>query len=341
MRITAVTCIKNEGPFLLEWIAYHRLIGVTDFLFYTNDCTDGSDALLDALGAFGVVRRDNPSSGPAFQMDALRVASRDRLLRAADWVWVADIDEFPQIAVGDGRFSDLIAACDGAQAISLCFRYFANAGVEVFVDLPVIQQFTQTHNPDIWTSDRASEVKTLTRADFPLGRLGAHRPFLRPDADAAQIRWTDGSGRQVPNKFLNADKPATTRKLLSGWARGLASLNHYALRSLDSFLVKVARGDVNRPDRLFDLRYWQERNDCAVQDSAILRHLPALRAQMALMMQDPEVATRHQTCVDRHRDMIAELKAQPDYAALRRALAKAPALPPDEITLLAELGISA
>ena len=46
MRITAVTCVKNEGPFLLEWIAFNRLIGVTDFLFYSNDCTDGSTRLV-------------------------------------------------------------------------------------------------------------------------------------------------------------------------------------------------------------------------------------------------------------------------------------------------------
>ena len=49
LRITAVTCVKNEGPFLLEWIAFHRVIGVTDFLFYSNDCTDATDRLLDQL----------------------------------------------------------------------------------------------------------------------------------------------------------------------------------------------------------------------------------------------------------------------------------------------------
>ena len=54
MRITAVTCVKNEGPFLLEWIAFHRVLGVTDFLFYSNDCTDATDRLLDALAQAAV-----------------------------------------------------------------------------------------------------------------------------------------------------------------------------------------------------------------------------------------------------------------------------------------------
>ncbi len=64
MRITAVTCVKNEGPFLLEWIAFNRLIGVTDHLFYSNDCTDGTDRLLDALAARGLVQHlPNPATG--------------------------------------------------------------------------------------------------------------------------------------------------------------------------------------------------------------------------------------------------------------------------------------
>ena len=71
MKITAVTCIKNEGPFLLEWIAYNRLIGVTDFLIYSNDCADGSDRLLDALAERGVVHhRPNPAKGRSLQMEA-------------------------------------------------------------------------------------------------------------------------------------------------------------------------------------------------------------------------------------------------------------------------------
>jgi hypothetical protein len=28
MRITSITPMKDEAPFILEWIAYHQLIGV-------------------------------------------------------------------------------------------------------------------------------------------------------------------------------------------------------------------------------------------------------------------------------------------------------------------------
>jgi hypothetical protein len=48
-RTAIVTTMKNEGPFILEWLAYHRAIGVEDFLIYTNDCSDGTDTMLELL----------------------------------------------------------------------------------------------------------------------------------------------------------------------------------------------------------------------------------------------------------------------------------------------------
>ena len=59
--VTLFSCMKNEGAGLLEWIAYHRAIGVDDFLVYTNDCTDGTDTMLEMLQAKGIVQhRANP-----------------------------------------------------------------------------------------------------------------------------------------------------------------------------------------------------------------------------------------------------------------------------------------
>ncbi len=46
--------MRNEGPYILEWLAHHRAIGVRDALIYSNDCDDGSDALLDLLAGAGM-----------------------------------------------------------------------------------------------------------------------------------------------------------------------------------------------------------------------------------------------------------------------------------------------
>lgn len=44
MRVTGVTCVRNEGPFLLEWEACNRLLGVIGLLICSNDCSDRGDA---------------------------------------------------------------------------------------------------------------------------------------------------------------------------------------------------------------------------------------------------------------------------------------------------------
>ncbi|MCA0921001.1 glycosyltransferase family 2 protein [Pseudooceanicola nanhaiensis] len=340
MRITAATCVKNEGPFLLEWIAYNRAIGVTDFLFYSNDCDDGTDALLDVLAAGGVVQHlPNPAEGRNYQMEALKDAKRQPVITQADWVWVADVDEFLNIHVGDNTIPALIAACDDPKAISIQFQFFGNGGVDEYRDQPVIGQFLQSHDPDVWCGQLAIECKTLVRKDFPLQYFGAHRPFFRDKGPRKRPRWSDASGRPVPQAFLLAENERRIRRFPAKGARDFATLNHYALRSLDSYIVKTERGDVNREGRNFEDAYWRERADVAWKDDSILRMMPRLTEEFGRLAQVPGVAEAHQACVHAHRAKVARLMEDPFYRDLRRALHDAPTISQPEEVLLTHLGL--
>ena len=340
MRITAVTCVKNEGPFLLEWIAYNRVIGVTDHLFYSNDCTDATDRLLDRLADHGIVAHlPNPAEGRNYQMEALKHAAKQDIVRDADWLWIADVDEFLNIHVGDNTIPALITACGDPQAISVTFQFFASGGIETFEDVPVIGQFTRCHNPDLWCGESAIEVKSLVRKDFPLQYYGAHRPFFKSSLpEKKRPTWTDGSGRTVPHKFLVAANKRRIRKFPAAGAREFATLNHYALRSLDSYLVKNDRGDVNRENRDFDDTYWRERNDGAMEDRTILRMLPRLEAEIAALKSLPGIADLHDEAVALHRAKRDELLAQEAYRAMQAQLRAASTLPPEEDELLRKIG---
>ena len=319
MRITAVTCVKNEGPFLLEWIAFHRVIGVTDFLFYSNDCSDATDTLLDKLQEHGIVaHQPNPATNRNYQMQALKAARRHPLIKNADWVWVADVDEFLNIHVGDHTIPALIDACQRPKAISITFQFFASDGIETYEDAPVISQFLHSHNPDIWCAETAIEVKSLVRGDFPLDYYGAHRPFH--DDAKEQPAWTDGSGRAVPAPFRRCANKRRIRAFPAKGARQFATLNHYALRSLDSYLVKNDRGDVNREHRAFDDTYWRERNDAAYFDDSILRYAEPLRAQMDRLKALPGVGALHEEAVGLHQAKRDALLAQDSYREMQMQL---------------------
>lgn len=313
-RTAIVTTMKNEGPFILEWLAYHRAIGVDDFLIYTNDCTDGTDRLLALLDARGIVtHRDNPyrSVGLPPQHAALQAAEAEAVVGGAGWLICMDVDEFITVRLGEGRLADLYAAAGEANMISLTWRLFGNADVHDFEDRFVIAQFRRCAPELIRKPHHAWGFKTLFRNIGIYKKLGVHRPKgLKPDL-WDQIRWLNGSGRRMPIGMLRNGWRSTATTFGYDWV----SLNHYAVRSAESFLVKRDRGRVNHVDRDQGLNYWFRMNHNGEEDDAIARMIPATRAEFARLTADPAIAAAHGAAVAAHRAKIAELRATPAFAA--------------------------
>ncbi len=317
---TIVTTMKNEGPFILEWLAYHRAIGISDFLVYTNDCTDGTDTMLKLLQGKGFVQhRENPfrqTPGLKPQHAALQAADREELVRRSDWLICMDVDEFINIHAGEGRLSDLLAAVGDANMISMTWRLFGNADIDAYEDRPIIEQFTRCAPLMANKPHQAWGFKTLFRNQGIFKKLGVHRPKgLRPQL-VDEIRWVNGSGRPMPRKAFRNSWRSTTETV----GYDLVTLNHYALRSAESFLVKRDRGRVNHVSRDQGLVYWFRMNHNAERDLSIQRMIPAMRAELDRLLADPEIRAAHEYSVARHREKIAELKARPDYAAFHAEL---------------------
>ena len=313
-RSGIITCMKNEGPFILEWIAYHRAIGVDDFLVYTNDCTDGTDDLLDLLQARGILQhRDNPyrTMGMKPQHAALHAADKEALVQTLDWIICTDVDEFINIHVGDGRLADLFAAIGDANLVSMTWRLFGNADVAGFRDGFVTDQFHLCAPQLTRKPHQAWGFKTAFRALGIFKKLGVHRPKgLRPQL-VDQVRWVNGSGHPLPRKdFRNA-----WRSTAATYGYDLVTLNHYALRSAESFLVKRDRGRVNHVDRDQGLNYWFRMNHNVEEDRSIARMIPAARAEVDRLMADPEIAAAHAACVAAHRAKIDALMTTDKYRA--------------------------
>ena len=310
-HVVAVMCLRNEGAFLLDWLAHHKAVGISHLVALSNDCLDGTDEMLDRLEALGHVthiRNDGPYDRGGIQFTGLRLADESEAVREADWLLSMDIDEYVNIHVGGRRIHDLLGALPDADAITLTWRMFGNAGVVRYEDRPVTGQFTRAAPEVIYGPWRAAMFKTLYRNDGRDGALGVHRP--REAAD--QTRWFDGSGRALGAGF-------GSRRVYSDYGQplyGLAQMNHYALGAMESYLLKADRGRVNvRQTAPLGLDYWALRNFCDVEERSVLA-LPGVAEIRAELAQDAVLANLHERAVTWRRARFEELMLQEKYRIL-------------------------
>lgn len=303
-RILAVTCMRNEGPYCLEWIAHHRAAGVTDFLIFTHDCDDGTPALLDLLPGVTHVPFQ-PDAEKSVQWQAMRLADAHPLMKSADWVIFFDCDEFLCLEAPMATFGDLIASLpDDTDAIALPWRLFGAAGQEDFTDHLTPARFTKCA-PDPFFLPAGSFFKTLLRPK-KFQKLGVHRPKNKGKVPGV---WSLGGGQTATADFAGNDSRINLFGLMQAPAR--ARLNHYSLRSAAEFMVKRGRGLPNRATKTLDLHYWAERNFNTVEDHRIDPMLAATQAQMATLLGTPEIRAVHQGAVQWHRDAFAALMKDP------------------------------
>lgn len=331
--VMAVSMMKDEAPFLLEWFAHHLAVGFTDILVYTNDCTDGTVEMLQRLEELGLgYHRPNViPEGIKPQPSALAHAEAEPLVAAADWVMVFDADEFLCInhpsGTIDGMLDDAVAR--GANGIVITWRIFGSGFVVDWSRDPVTGQYLYAA-PPLWRMGWG--VKTLFKYDPEYWKLGIHRPKIRnkhidtgfPD----QVHWLNGSGQPMEDYFRFRGWRSIRRTLGYDWAQ----LNHYAVKSVDSYAIRKFRGNVNNKKDKYNADYWalQDRNE--VRDDKILRHAARRGDIMAQLLADPVLARLHYAALDRVEARLAEYKQTEAYADLKAGLLAAGQVPITQVT---------
>lgn len=309
---TVITTMKNEGAFLLEWVAHHKALGFDRIVICTNDCDDPTREMALRLQEIGLARHHATKrwERTSIQRAALRQVMQYEAVKTADWLYVCDADEFMAVHLGDGTVQALVgAASEGAEVISVPWRIFGPDGATRYQDQPVTRQFTRANAP---LPQGIAYPKSLFRDLGNVQRIGIHAPVAKPDLGRPLLRELPGGVAHVPQHhpmFVQADYR-------------FAQVNHYALRSLESFLVKRDRGRVNHSDQTMDLDYWQRFDLAEVTCAAIRRYDPEVESWLARLREDSVLAMLHERAVDWHRARIAALMHEPVYQALVQAITK-------------------
>lgn len=310
---TVITTMKNEAAFLLEWVAHHKALGFDHLLICTNDCDDPTSRMVLRLQEMGLARHHatTPWAATSIQRSALKQAQRYDEVKQADWLYVCDADEFLVVKTGDGSARALVAAGrPDAEVISVPWRVFGPDGRCDYEDAPVTAQFRRAMPPQAPGQPQGIYCKSLFRGLENMHRIGIHAPVPRPDLGRPLRSEMPGGLRLGPG--LNP--------MLALRDYSVAQVNHYALRSRDSFLVKRDRGRVNHSNEVMEIDYWDRFDVAEVACDAIRSYDAAVADWRARLLADAVLDGLHDRAVKWHRAKIAALKARPDYAPLLAAL---------------------
>ncbi|WP_297772940.1 glycosyltransferase family 2 protein [uncultured Roseovarius sp.] len=295
-------------------MAHHLAAGFDRMLVLSHDCTDGSDALLDALAQDDRIVHLPfvPKGGKSVQWQALRHLRDTDIYTTAEWALFFDCDEFicaPHDTLRQTllNFEKTSGAFD---ALALPWRLYGSGGQKRRTAGLTPERFTRAAPFDLHFP-LAHLFKTLHRP-AAFRQPGVHRPRARPRKPA---RWLGPDGARQNDGFSRNDAAITLYGATAGSPR--LWLNHYSLRSVEEFMVKRARGLPNHMDREIGLSYWAERNWNNEEAGEILPMLEATHAEVVRLMSLPNVETAHRACLKAHDSRYQALSE--DVEALRLA----------------------
>ncbi len=305
-RILLVATMRDEGPFVLEWAAYHLLIGFTDLVVCSNDCVDASPALLDRLATMAPLThlRTRTVAGGKPQLEAYAQAEALTVVRRADWTMVLDADEFLNVHVGQGRVGDLIDTTPQATAFLVNWRLFGNSGRDAWQPGLVAERFTRAARQD----DAVNlSYKTLFRhADAYGCRLMPHQPRYPRAERLRDLVYVDGGGERLPAYFFDESRDSFLQTEPGSVRWSLAQVNHYNTRSREDYLVKHSRGGGlgiawNREES------WSIFNRNDEEDLTLAGKLVSVKAVLAGWRRDDELRRLEERCHDLYRARIVAL----------------------------------
>lgn len=231
--------MRNEGPFILEWVAWYRMLGFENILIMHNDCTDHSPQLLRLLEKAGVIsaKRHTPDKDQPPQMSAYRAARSHPLVKTCDWMFTCDTDEFLVIHKGDGTVKALLDGADRRfRGMAIHWLIYGNAEEEDWRDDFVHRRFLRS----AWEKIPQNNCfKSFVYKPLDFGRWRPHAPkFWRGEG-----AWDTGTNRWVLSneRWFEAFHP--TQNALNGTDNALithkeAHLNHYILQTREQFAFK-------------------------------------------------------------------------------------------------------
>lgn len=265
--IAIVAIVKDEAPYIKEWLDYHILLGVSHFYIYDNDSKDNLLAVLRPYREAGIVIYHR-AIGYNTQLPVYRDALK-RYRTDCRYMGIIDIDEFLLPLQGTRLLpllDQLMDKSDHAAGIAINWKSFGSSGWEKRPAVGGVLDNFVYRAPDgyqwskfPWKWD--AHIKSIVNPRLTATMDSAHFATYQEGYFAI-----DENGNRVDGMDNFVDHT------------NLIRINHYFTKSKAEWIIKRNRGFGDgqhfRPMEEFD---WRDRND--VYDDLIIHHRNYLMQQ--------------------------------------------------------------
>ena len=208
--------MKDEGPYLKEWLDFHILVGVTKFYLYDNGSTDNTTEILKPYIKSGIVEYTfwpgKAMQRPAYH-DIINKHSFD-----TRWLALIDLDEFLVPVVHDTIPEFLHSIKRNFSQLVVTWVIYGSSGHIHKPDGLVMENFKHR-------AKKTWGVKSIVNPRMLVEYRTLHVNFI--------AGWTiDNNGKRLG--YINQTYAPPPYNLLR--------LNHYYTKSYDEYIARLNRG---------------------------------------------------------------------------------------------------
>lgn len=266
--VVAVTIIRDQAPYIKEWIDYHLLAGVNHFLIYDNDSSDNLQEVLKPYAEKKLVTV-MPAPQTHRQLEAYNDAVRNFKYFCRLMAFI-DVDEFilPKGGKSIAQVTDEILDAADADGIAINLHNFGSNGIEkADNNVGVLERFTRRAVDD-W-APLEGEIPSGNAAVKVIADPRRIKCFTNPHVPKMLdgCKCVNENGVEVTGNF---SVPVTADKIV---------INCYVTKSRAEYAEKVHRRETAKFAKRNEVIGFDANDRNEVVDEEILTYREKLRAE--------------------------------------------------------------
>lgn len=263
--IAIAAIFRNEAPYLKEWIAFHRLVGVEKFYLFNNLSTDAFEKVLEPYRDL-IELTDWPLEHTnILEWNEIQCLAYERALFKAKnkvrWLAILDVDEF-LFSPSQEPLHEILRDYEEFGGLGVNWQAFGTSNLRLPQNGLVIEGLNLKFPEKTGTNHH---IKSIVRPERVVSCDNPHFVYYQPGFHQVDTEKKAFEGRLSPSILLDRLR-----------------INHYTLRDEAYFRgQKIPR--LQKWWHGTDIRDWEERYKQTAQhlDTTIHAYLPALKEVLA------------------------------------------------------------